>query len=622
MIVPNQHNLIFKHGIRSQKIHCPKCQGDRTNKSDKSLSVDTEKGVFKCHHCDWSGRIDGWKPDLQNYEKPKKSGWSVLGDAAALFLKGRGFSIETVKKNKLIQKRFGPDEFIGYPYFIPNEPEPVNIKWRGIEGKQFRQEAKTYRVLYNITLWGDAEELIWVEGENDVIALNECGFWNVTTLSDGAINEKDERVDGKLTSLHNSFEWVKHFKSHILAGDNDPSGRRLREELIKILGPTKCKTVDWPEDLKDANKSLLTNGKEFVVSSITEAKKLPVSGIMRLSDRLPQMLESFRNGKTIGDQTYFGPFDELFRWKKGQSNLWTGYANTGKTTFLMQLLLTKSIMDGWKWAVFSPENYPADDFYDDLIEMYVGQHVSDFYSNKMPEHKYLEACQFIDEHIIFIYPEENHTITSLHERFESLILEFGIDGVVVDPYNQIDKEVSATTEQEVANFMKAANRFAKFYNIIYNIVIHPKNLSLPKGEDFKAADMKDLAGGAMWGNMAFDIISVHRPEWFIDRTNPKVVVVTQKIKRKRTGGQQGECVYYHDFMRSRYSSEPLNSPTRKYFCDPDRRAEREQIMLWEQENNQSPTKQPSQEFAKPMESSEAMKEAREATGPHIEEWEQ
>ncbi len=217
----------------------------------------------------------------------------------------------------------------------------------------------------------------------------------------------------------------------------------------------------------------------------------------------------------------------------------------------MQLLLTKSIMDGWKWAVFSPENYPADDFYDDLIEMYVGQHVSDFYSNKMPEHKYLEACQFIDEHIIFIYPEENHTITSLHERFESLIIEFGIDGVVVDPYNQIDKEVSATTEQEVANFMKAANRFAKFYNIIYNIVIHPKNLSLPKGEDFKAADMKDLAGGAMWGNMAFDIISVHRPEWFIDRTNPKVVVVTQKIKRKRTGGQQGECVYYHDFMRSR-----------------------------------------------------------------------
>jgi twinkle protein len=591
MVKENQHNLIFKHGIRSQKIHCPKCHGDRTNKSDKSLSIDTEKGVFKCHHCDWSGRIDGWMPDLQNYEKPKRSGWSALGDAAGVFLKSRGFSIETVKKNKLIQKRFGQEDFIGYPFFIPTEVEPINIKWRSVEGKQFRQEAKTYRVLYNITLWGDAEELIWVEGENDVIALNECGFWNVTTLSDGAINEKDEKIDGKLTSLHNSFEYIKHFKSHIIATDDDPSGRRLKEELIKILGPSKCKTVEWGEELKDANKALLTHGKEKVISTIGNAKKVPVSGVLRLSDRLPQMLESFRNGKPIGEQTYFGDFDNLFRWKKGQSNLWTGYANTGKSTFLNQLILTKSLLDEWKWAVFSPENYPADDFYDDLIEMYVGKHVSDFYSNKMSEAEYLEACRFIDTHIVFIYPEENHSIESLHERFESLILEFGIDGVIVDPYNQIEKMGGATIEMEVSNFMKAANRFAKFHNIVYNIVIHPKNISLPKGEDFKAADMKDLSGGAMWGNMAFDIISVHRPNWFVDRTDNKVVVVTQKIKRKRTGGQQGEVTFYHDFMRARYSSEPLTSPTRKYFCDPDRRADKEQIRMWEQEKEVTAVKE-------------------------------
>lgn len=587
MIKTNQHNLIFNPNLKSQKVACPKCSGERKNKADKSLSVNAEKGVFHCHHCGWSGRIDGWAPDLTEYQKPKRSNWTPLGDAASVFLKSRGFSIETIQKNKLIQKKFGKDDFIGYPYFIPNEKEPVNIKWRGVGPKEFRQEAGTYRVLYNITLWGETDELIWVEGENDVIALNECGIWNVTTLSDGAINENDQSIDGKLKSLHNSFEWIKHFRSHILAGDMDGPGKRLREELIKILNPAKCKIVDWPDGIKDANQALLTHGKDFTVSCIKSAAKVPLSGVLRLSDRLPDMIDSFRNGKPIGEETYFGLFDTLFRWKKGQSNLWTGYANMGKSTFLNQLILTKSIMDDWKWAVFSPENYPADDFYDDLIEMYAGAQVSDHYGHKMTEEQYVEAARFIDQHIVFIYPDERHSVKTLHELFENLILEHGIDGVVVDPYNQIEKLGENTTEQEVAEFMKAVNRFAKYHGIVYNIVIHPKNLSLPKGEEFKAADINNLAGGAMWGNMAYDIISVHRPNWFSDRVNAEVQVVTQKIKRKRTGGQQGQATFYHDFLKARYYSVSQDGSGKKYYCDPDRRAAKDQNALWDMESKSS-----------------------------------
>lgn len=615
MILTNQHNLNFKAGVRSQKIHCPKCHDERRNKDDKSLSINTDKGVFNCHHCGWAGRIDGWKPDLETFEKPKMSGWSKLGDKAGVFLKGRGFSLETITKNKLIQKSFGPKEFIGYPFFIPGEEKPVNIKWRSVETKEFRQEAQTYRVLYNIMLWNNTEELIWVEGENDVIALNECGIWNATTLSDGAINENDKTVDGKLTSLHHSYEYIKDFKTHIIAVDNDASGRRLKDELIKVLGPTKCKTVEWPEEIKDANKALLDHGKDFVVSSIANAEKVPVSGILRLRDRLPEMLDSFRTGKPIGETTWFGEFDDFFRWKKGQSNLWTGYANMGKSTLLNQLALTKSIMDGWKWAIFSPENYPADDFYDDLIEMYAGQHVSGTYNNRMSEEKYLEAATFIDEHIFFIYPDESHNIETLQEKFRHMILEHGIDGVIIDPYNQIEKIGAITTEQEVAEFMKVVNKFAKFHNIVYNVVIHPKNLTLPKEGDFKAADMQNLSGGAMWGNMAFDIISAHRPQWFINRLDPTVEVVTQKIKRKRTGGQQGTFKLFHDFMTARYHVGEIKTPDVKYFCDPDRRASRELNEKWNNEYKaqtieEPKTIRPSETFL-PRESSQSLKEASE-----------
>ena len=232
-------------------------------------------------------------------------------------------------------------------------------------------------------------------------------------------------------------------------------------------------------------------------------------------------------------------------------------------------------MDGWKWAIFSPENYPADDFYDDLIEMYVGKHVSNHYGNQMSEQEYLDACEFIDKHIFFIYPEDTHSLDALHEKFKHMVMEFGIDGVIADPYNQIDKIGAATTEQEVNEFMKSVTKFAKFYNIVYNIVIHPKNLVLQKEGEFKAADTHNLAGGAQWGNMAYDIISAHRPEWFSNRLDPLIEIVTQKIKRKRTGGKQGTFRMYFDFMCSRFHSGLPNSPERKYFCNPDRKANKE-----------------------------------------------
>ena len=35
-------------------------------------------------------------------------------------------------------------------------------------------------------------------------------------------------------------------------------------------------------------------------------------------------------------------------------------------------MLNCSVLYGWKWGVFSPENYPVGDLYDTLAEMYIG----------------------------------------------------------------------------------------------------------------------------------------------------------------------------------------------------------------------------------------------------------
>lgn len=581
-IVKNKYNLEFNpNGPRQQSIKCPfdGC-ASRKKKNLKPLSVDLDKGVFNCHHCGKSGLIDGYEPKKdKTYQRPARIGWEALKPEVQNYLFSRGFSIDTIKRNQLIQKTFIDNDetppiqrvFIGYPYFRAGEKEVCNLKWRCATEKLFKQEYNAYPVMYNLQMWAESNEVIISEGENDVMAWNEAGFWNATTTNGGAINANDKNVDGKLESLYNCFEFFENKKVIYLALDNDVPGIRLRDELIRKLGAARCRLVEFPKGKKDPNDVLLMHGlsniqagREELAKCLRQAKEVPISGVYYIQDHKDLMIETFREGVPMGESTHFGSFDSLFLWKKGQVNLWTGYMNHGKTTFFLQLALTKSIFDGWKWAIFSPENFPATEFYDDLIEMYVGRHVDDRYHNKMTEAQYIDALGFINDHFFFVYPSDRHTVENLHDTFQQLNMKHGIDGVLIDPHNQLESSFPGKrTDEEISEFMRVVKRFTVEMHISYNIVAHPKNPQKSKdSKDMPPPDARDINGGAMWGNKADNIIIVHRPKWYISRQDQTVEVIIEKIKRVRTGGKRGEMLFAFDFMKARYQEGGI------YFCDP------------------------------------------------------
>ena len=254
--------------------------------------------------------------------------------------------------------------------------------------------------------------------------------------------------------------------------------------------------------------------------------------------------------------------DDYFRWKKGELNLFVGYGNHGKTFFALQLMLTKSIWDDWKWAVFSPENYPANDFYDDIVEMYAGKWLRD-----MSEDEYTQACHFISEHIFYVYPEDGHDVHSINERFRYLVMKKGIDGVMIDPFNQLDhlQKAYQREDQYLSEIFKDLKRFALLNNICYNIISHPKNPTYAQDKSLPIVDMYDIAGGAAWGNKMDQIISYYRPNFHIDKNDPQVKIYIQKLKRKRTGGQLGDFDLVLNWKKKRYA----NPITGEMFCDPE-----------------------------------------------------
>ena len=65
-------------------------------------------------------------------------------------------------------------------------------------------------------------------------------------------------------------------------------------------------------------------------------------------------------------------------------------------------MMCMSVHHGWKWAVFSPEHYPEEDFYIDMVEILTGRSTDPNNDNRLNEQEFELAMDFINEHF-FLY---------------------------------------------------------------------------------------------------------------------------------------------------------------------------------------------------------------------------
>lgn len=593
------YDKLFDLGIKltrrsgSEKTKCPQCSDGRKNKADKPLSVNITTGEYNCHNCGFKGNVRSIERrlDKKKYEKPPqdvlKNLW--LKDQVVGWFNNRGISKATLDKFMIYCKQeWMPqsqkeESCICFPYL--RDGEIVNVKFRdGRKGFKMVKDAEL--TFYNLNTIGDKKHCIITEGEIDCMSVYEAGFgaekviseegelmndnfskWSVVSVPNGA-----SKGNQRMEYLDNCSDWFIGLHEIIIATDGDEAGGMLRDELIRRLGVERCKTISYPIEevvpmenglkrrCKDFNEVLQYLGKDVVFNVIQNADPIPIEGVYYLEDLFPSMLTHFNKGIQLAPSTRFNEMDDYFRWKKGDINLFTGYANWGKTFFVLQLMLTKSIWDGWKWAVFCPENYPANDFYDDLVEMYIGKWLKD-----MTVDEYTEGCKFIGEHIFYVYPEDSHDIHSINEKFRYLVLKKGIDGCLVDPFNQLDhiQKTFQREDQYISEVLKDVKRFALLNNIVYNIIAHPKNPNYQDGRTLPVVDMYDIHGGATWGNKSDQIISYHRPRFHEDKNSPEVEIYLQKVKRKRTGGKLGNFPLTLIWSRKRFAESSDRIP-----CDP------------------------------------------------------
>jgi twinkle protein len=233
----------------------------------------------------------------------------------------------------------------------------------------------------------------------------------------------------------------------------------------------------------------------------------------------------------------------------------TGIGNHGKSTFLKFLMINKTLLDGTKWAVFGPEDFPAHEFYHDLTEMIIGTNCTPSNPDKPSEDIYQTAYDYITKHVFYIYPKDlSPTPEYIKSRFLKLIMVEKVSGVIIDPFNQMVNDYQGSNgrddkylETTLADF----SRFAIINNVFFVIVAHPHKLR-KDGNEYPMPDVFDLAGGAMWNNKADNILVYHRPNWSKDPTDRTCEFHSRKIRRQKIVGIPGMVQFEYNRGQRRF----------------------------------------------------------------------
>lgn len=430
------------------------------------------------------------------YQSPskvvKQNGCATIAELRAL----RGLDEEVISN---LGWRQGQDGFIEIP-FIKDGVE-VNIKYRTFGGEKKFYQSGGEQCFYNYDAIKDAlkseEALIITEGEADCVIALQCGYLAVSVPSGAPskeVGDKESKQYQYLSAI------PKQIKEIILAVDGDAAGTNLMNDLALRLGKHRCKFVKYPKETKDLNEVFLKYGKRGVDETLKRAQFTKVAGVTLLSE-LPPISEPETKSANLGIELNF---------RKGDFSVLTGIPSHGKSTLVNTIAYNLS-RQGWKTCFASLEQNPQVDHKFALSNLY---HQRPAYLLNRSE--IIEAEKWIDDNFVFLVPDDSlddFGLEWLREAMVTAVFRYGVDMIVIDPWNELDHIYDQRVEsltQYVGRAIKTLKRFAREYNVHLMVVAHPAKMQKNAKGVYPVPSAYDISDSAHWYNKPDQIFVVHR----------------------------------------------------------------------------------------------------------------
>lgn len=527
-----------------QKVVCPKCSTARRNKTDKSLSVNVEKGVWRCHHCDYHGGIVLPKKE---YKRPM-SEHKNLSESIIKWFAGRGIANQTLlrykvsESNEWMPQTETETRCINFNYFYYGTL--VNIKYRD-SAKNFKLVSGAMLCLFGIDVALDNSdtELVITEGEMDTLSFYEAGIKTAVSVPNGA-SKGNQKLEW-LEDIYGIFEG----RRVLLATDNDEPGVSLRNELARRIGKQNCLIVNFPSDCKDANDVLLKHGAEALKACYDNAEPFPVDGIDDVTQG--DLISLWEQGYPEGFDTGWENLDEHFIWHPGMVSLITGEPGSGKTTWLKNVLVRLATRHEWPFLIYSAEEASATFAMTDLLSIKTGK---SFFntpnSPRITKEEIEEYTPFMASHFRYYKLSENDgTIESILSKAKEMVQRFGIRGLIIDNMSTVERGIKGNDSNRhhaIGNMMRDLRTFAREYGIHIWLIAHPKKLSKLSTGKYEVPTGYDVGDSSHYYNAPDVGITVYR-----NRETKQTEIHWWKI-RFRFSGQEGVDYFKYDLSNSRY----------------------------------------------------------------------
>tara|TARA_R110000824_G_scaffold401150_1_gene611069 strand:+ start:312 stop:2075 length:1764 start_codon:yes stop_codon:yes gene_type:complete len=540
-----------------QKTICPQCSPDRKNSRDPCLSVNIDgKGArWRCHHCQWDGNV--WSESLKRpptirKATPKKppiipNTKSIKGTWGEKFFEERGLSLNIAEEHGVgIASHFVDNKRQDCIAFVYKNADgvPTNIKFRTAD-KKYAQlpDCERFPYLLDCLNVEESEILLICEGEMDAITWKICPdiTKNVISIPDGASDRKMEWLS--------SFD-IGKYKKIYLALDADDAGIQCREEIARRVGRERCFIIAYPDGYKDANEVWM-NSKDALVQCYESAEPYPIKSLYTANPFMEEGLQLFRGGLRKGLSTGIDGMDEIFLVRPQEVTICSGVPNCGKSEFIDAIAVNMAKDHDYKFAICSFEN-PVSEHLNKLAEKYVGKPArKDTWVKQMEEEELLDAYDWLAQHFFFVRAEdESPTIDWCIQALISSVLRYGVNAVILDPYNEFDhKRPTGMTETEyVSQMMSKLRRFAQNFGVHVFFVAHPAKMRRSHDGSFPMVEPYDIAGSANFANKADVILIVERD---FTQGSKEVRIHTKKMRFKQSG-QIGVVDLEYDYISGRY----------------------------------------------------------------------
>lgn len=239
---------------------------------------------------------------------------------------------------------------------------------------------------------------------------------------------------------------------------------------------------------------------------------------------------------------------------------WTGFPASGKSEFLLELLLNTSIFYGWKHLLYVPDVGDKDEIIAILIHKITGKTFDKRYqSNYISEQEVMKELEWVLHHFNILYKSDPKAKITPYQ-FWDYAVELkndtigGIQTATIDSWKDmkhgvgLDGEVFARDDKYLEDVLSYRNMISERNKMHFNIVIHPIKTEADKDGKRRAPTPYDLKGGSEWYNNGKCMVTIHR----IDGSFNGVKVIVTKAKPNSVAKVGSIDMYFDSKIRKFY----------------------------------------------------------------------